>query len=311
MGDGVGNTGPGNQGNDSDNGNAGGCPTDPVLQWAQEDFTQNSEEARKLDVLWVVDNSGSMGDEQASLASNFRLFIDDFITRNVDFKMAITTTDTSSQGGGWAVGNSLSVLTSAAAQANEAQFVSDFQRLIQVGVRRSGYERGLQASESFLNRYQANWMRSDAYFVVVYISDEEDQSPKSPQEYLARLLQSKQDLGAGYVKAYSIVNTGTCQQLNGITCGYQRYAYQSQQTNGTVADIKQNFASVLRDMSDSILNLLDTFPLAHDPVMSSVEVYVNGSRVMSGWSIENRQLKFDASAIPAVGSDVRVRYQHQ
>ena len=289
-------------------GGSTGGTTGTNPQWADESFTQNSEESKKLDIMWVIDNSGSMGDEQASLANNFELFISDFITRNVDFKMGITTTDTSSQGGGYAFGNSLSALTSVAAQSNENQFISDFQRLVQVGTRGSGNERGLQASESFLNRYQQSWMREDAYLVVVYVSDEEDQSPKTKEEYLARLLASKQS--AGYVKAYSIVNTQPCQSGNGLTCGFERYAYPANQTAGSVADIKENFAAVLQDMSDSIINLLDTFPLAHDPILASVEVRVNGVIQANGWTVENRQLKFNAGSVPAVGATVQVRYQY-
>lgn len=301
----VGSTDGGSTGGTTVGGSTGTNP-----QWADESFTQNTEESKKLDIMWVIDNSGSMGDEQASLASNFELFISDFITRNVDFKMGITTTDTSRQGGGYAFGNSLAALTSVAAQNNENQFISDFQRLVQVGTRGSGNERGLQASESFLNRYQQSWMREDAYLVVVYVSDEEDQSPKTKEEYLARLLAAKQSAGAGYVKAYSIVNTQPCQSGNGLTCGFERYAYPANQTAGSVADIKANFAAVLQDMSDSIINLLDTFPLAHDPILASVEVRVNGVIQANGWTIENRQLKFNAGSVPAVGATVQVRYQY-
>jgi hypothetical protein len=95
-----------------------------------------------------------------------------------------------------------------------------------------------------------------------------------------------------------------------MTCGFERYAYQSNQTAGSVTDIKDNFAAVLQDMGQSIINLLDTFPLAHDPIMASVEVRVNGVLQADGWTIENRQLKFNAGSVPAVGATVQVRYQY-
>ncbi|MBY0518790.1 MAG: VWA domain-containing protein [Bacteriovoracaceae bacterium] len=294
----------------STTGSTAGGSTGGSNQQGQDSFQQTSASQKKLDIVWVIDNSGSMGDEQASLATNFDLFIRDFITKNVDFKMGITTTDTTNSGGGQAYGNSLSVLTSAAAQANENQFFSDFQRLVQVGTRGSGNEKGLMASESFLNRYENSWMRSDAYLVVVYLSDEEDQSPKAKEEYLARLQQAKAAQGAGYVKAYSIVNTQPCQSANGITCGFERYAYQANQTGGTVSDIKENFASVLDEMGQSIINLLDTFPLSHDPIPGSIVVKVNGVVQASGWSVTGRQLKFDAGSVPAVGSSIQVSYEY-
>ena len=49
--------------------------------------------AAKLDVLWVVDDSGSMESRQANLARNFHAFIDVFAKSATDFRIAITTTD--------------------------------------------------------------------------------------------------------------------------------------------------------------------------------------------------------------------------
>jgi hypothetical protein len=292
----------------TDGSSTGGSTTGVSYQWADESFSQTAESQKKLDIIWVIDNSGSMSEEQASLGTNFSSFINDFIDENVDFKMGVTTTDTRTNGGGQAYSTSLADLTSAEAQADEADFKADFARHVNVGIRGDGNEKGLQASESFINRYKDSWMRSDAYLVVVYLSDEEDQSPKTKEQYLAALQAAKTN--AGYVKAYSIVNTVPCTTGGGITCGYERYGYQADQTGGTVADIKSNFATVLNDMGQQIISLLDTFPLAHDPVPGSIEVRVNGVVQSSGWSVTGRQLKFDAGSVPAVGATVQVRYQY-
>lgn len=48
---------------------------------------------QKIDVLWVVDNSGSMASSQASLTANFQSFINRFQALNYDFHMAVTTSD--------------------------------------------------------------------------------------------------------------------------------------------------------------------------------------------------------------------------
>jgi hypothetical protein len=291
----------------TDGGSTGGSTTGTTTQWADESFNQTAASNKKLDIIWVIDNSGSMAEEQANLGASFSDFIDDFIDESVDFKMGVTTTDTRNSGGGWAVGSSLADLTSAEAAADEADFKSDFTRLVNVGISGDGREKGLQASESFINRYKASWMRDDAYLVVVYLSDEQDQSPKTKEEYLASLQAAKTN--AGYVKAYSIVNTlNNCP--SNITCGFDRYAYQAEQTGGSLADVTSNFSTVLADMSQQIINLLDTFPLAHDPVAGSVEVRVNGVVQASGWSVTGRQLKFDAGSVPAVGASVQVRYQY-
>ncbi len=47
----------------------------------------------KLDILWVVDNSSSMCEEQNSLAANVQRFLDKFAQFNADLHMAVVTTN--------------------------------------------------------------------------------------------------------------------------------------------------------------------------------------------------------------------------
>lgn len=57
-------------------------------------FQQNSAmQLTKIDVLWVVDNSGSMATSQQNLATNFPSFIQKFTEKAYDFQMGVTTTD--------------------------------------------------------------------------------------------------------------------------------------------------------------------------------------------------------------------------
>src|SRR5262245_51904437 len=51
---------------------------------------------RKVDILWVVDSSGSMAPKQARLASNFNNFVDQLVNANppIDFHIAVISTDT-------------------------------------------------------------------------------------------------------------------------------------------------------------------------------------------------------------------------
>jgi len=51
------------------------------------------EVATKVDILWVVDSSGSMESSQKRLAENFSSFIDDFQKKKFDYRMAVVSTD--------------------------------------------------------------------------------------------------------------------------------------------------------------------------------------------------------------------------
>jgi hypothetical protein len=55
-------------------------------------FSQATQDNR-VDVLWVIDNSGSMAPSQQQLADNFPSFITTFQNKGFDFNIAVTTTD--------------------------------------------------------------------------------------------------------------------------------------------------------------------------------------------------------------------------
>ena len=187
---GGGNTGGGNTGGGNTGGGntGGGVDPDPglcggsALLNASDTFNQNTAQTQKVDILWVIDNSGSMQEEQEDLARNFDVFIQDFIQREIDFKMAITTTDPRDNHNGNMIGNP-DDLTSAAAKADEAKFLNDFSNYVQVGINGYGRERGLSTSASFMTKYPT-FVRDDALLVVVYLSDEEDQSSGNSSDYL-------------------------------------------------------------------------------------------------------------------------------
>ena len=274
-----------------------------------ETFRQAAEESKKIDIVWVIDNSGSMNDEQSSLGINFSAFIDDFIDKNVDFRMAITTTDTSTiDKKGKMIAGSDFKLNSQAAKVNEAQFKADFKSMIKVGTNGSGSEKGLAASEGFMDKYAATFVRPSAYLAVVVVSDEEDQSSKTVQQYTDYLKSFKNS--NGLVKVYSVVdvnNTNCCQQ--GIATGSARYKAASNNTAGMIADIREDFHGVLNDMGESIINLLDSFALSHEPVQGTLKVFVNsGETINYTYDSASRSIKFNQNSIPPVGAEIKVYY---
>ncbi len=313
-----GTTDPGStSGGTTDPGSTSGGTTDPqdpqpgicgdgTLQNASDTFTQNTAQNAKVDILWVVDDSGSMGDEQSALAYNFDVFINDFIQRDIDFKMAITTTDARDGYSGVMKGDA-NKLTRDAARANETQFKEDFKQMIRVGTRGSGREMGLETSKDFFDNYRS-WMRDDAYLIVVYISDEQDQSSDEVASYMNRLRGLKAQ--AGMVKAYSIVTQDIDPSKQWETLG-TRYEEASNITGGEIANIHQDFYTTLSNFGIKILELLDSFPLSGVPVDANIEITVNGSELQSGWVYDEqaRVIRFDRSAIPSEGSIVIAYYQ--
>lgn len=281
-------------------------PSVPSIVVKEESFLQKSSENKKIDILWVVDNSGSMQDEQNSLAFNFESFINDFIQKDVDFKMAVTTTDTSWGHKGELIGN-LTDLTSVAAASDINGFLNNFKETIKVGINGSGYEKGLLASKSFINN-KNSWLREDAMLAIVYLSDEEDQSSGSVSDYVTHLKTLKSN--EGMIKLYSIINTGESSLPYYETIG-SRYMEASKETGGFHSNIKNDFHETLQAMGTKIVTLLDSFPLSKTPKSEeSIQVYIDGNE-SNGWTYDeaSKSIKFNENAVPADGSAIKIKYE--
>lgn len=286
-------------------------PTTPTVEYKTltDRFVQNVEEQNKVDILWVIDDSGSMADEQASLGRNFNSFISDFIQKDVDFQMGITTTDaTSRQNGKWVCNDKL--LDSQSAKKDETKFLRDFERCVNVGIKGSGYEKGLHTSESFFKKYELpsnkKFLRDDAYLVIVYLSDEEDQSSKSVDEYLSFYRSLKKD--EGKVKIYSIVTKEKNRSNESLGL---RYIEASEKTGGMSADIEDDFYTILGDMGGKIVDLLSKFALARIPATQDIKVKVNGELVTSGYELDAQSgaVSFLEGYVPAPGSNIEIEYK--
>jgi hypothetical protein len=199
-------------------------------------------------------------------------------------------------------------LTSTSAKLNRNNFVNNFTKWVKVGTSGSGVEQGLKTASSFLDRYATSYLRADAYLVVIFLSDEEDQSDKKVSDYTTRLQSAKPN--KGMVKTYSIVT----QELKDIkkweTLGL-RYNEVSRATGGTINDIGEDFSKTLENIGGSIVNLIDNFALAESPYQNKITVFVNSVKQEKGWSIDiaTHTLKFNANAIPLEGAKIEVHYQ--
>jgi hypothetical protein len=280
-----------------------------VLQDKQESFTQNLAKNGDVDILWVIDDSGSMADNQTALANNFSSFINSFLLKDVDFKMSITTTDGSSKKNGLMVCDPAKLGYSAAI-ANKTTFIDYFKKCVKVGTAGSGMEQGLKTAKSFMDRYSSSFLRKDAYLAIVFISDEEDQSEKTVAEYLNFYKSLKTN--PAMVKAYSVVTQKILPSQQWESVGF-RYNHIAEQTSGLKGDLDENFAVTLNNIGTTISNLTDTFAINGKPYQNIVQVFVNGVQKTSGWTYDSvsKVVKFNTNSIPVNGASIVIKYKVQ
>lgn len=179
--------------------------------------------ARDLDVLFVIDDSGSMADKQANLVENFPNFVNvlsalpgglpnlhlgvvttDLGTAGADGSAPAPAIGTVGQGGCAQRGKDGALQTSGASVTGS--FLSDvanpdgtrlrnytgdlstaFSQMARVGVTGCGFEQPLQAMRRALENTAANagFLRADAALAIVILADEDDCSVETPALFTA------------------------------------------------------------------------------------------------------------------------------
>lgn len=275
-------------------------------------FTQQAVNKKPVDILWVVDNSGSMGDEQASLANNFDRFIRSFVSKDIDFKMAITTTDMTAAYSGLDIGNSRLLLTKAKMDQDQNTFINNFKALIAVGTRGDGYEKGMAGMKRFLERYP-DFIRSESIFAIIFVSDEPEQSDQTASYYANHLWNLKSGY-KGLIKAYSIVTTSLPSSQVG-----RKYMELSNLTSGKYHDIMGDFYNILSEIGDQVVELASSYPLSKPRVVD--RDLVVSTKALGGTLWEKKtegthfdyypgsnSISFKSGHIPPAGSQIKADY---
>jgi hypothetical protein len=135
---------------------------------------------RPIDMLFVVDDSGSMAEEQGRLAFAIVPFLDAMVRNNVDLHLGVVTTDTDTLNAGRLVTAQGQRFIAPAAGVNYAAWATT---AVSVGTNGSPDEKGLDASflaltPPLVTGYNAGFYRPNADLAVVFVTDENDFSTR-------------------------------------------------------------------------------------------------------------------------------------
>ncbi len=150
-----------------------------------------------VDILWVVDNSSSMLDEQQTLVSDFPFFMNYFLNSGLDYHIGVTSTDVVNSGPG---------LSGQLREFGGAKWIDPdtpnpiqaFTAMASLGINGNGNESGRDGAYVALEVRGApgalneGFERSHASLHLIMVSDEEDRSDiTSVDEYIQWLLTRK------------------------------------------------------------------------------------------------------------------------
>jgi len=266
----------------------------------QEIFLPNSDP--RSDILFVVDNSCSMGGEQAQLVANFGSFIDEMIGAGADWQVAVITTDNPNFQG--------QVITSLSPDPGGM-----FATQASVGTGGSGSERGIDQAWQAIHPggmaaplAASGFWRDDALFAIVFVSDEPDQSINTPAAFV-NYANGLKGNDPELVRAHAIVGDVPVSACGGASPG-TGYSTAVALTGGELISIcgtdwGLDLAQVARNSIPALV-----FPLSAVPVPVTVEVFDDGLPVYEGWvyDLQANAIVFDSGDRLWAGAIVEIEY---
>lgn len=277
------------------------------LLGAENEFRESATTVKgKLDILWVIDNSGSMETSQDNLAAAFPQWIDNFDSRGYDYHIAVTATDAYRTIYG--AGSSYSHFRDGNGSTHSGVFVIDpttfdpknaFITNAKLGTLGSGDERAFQSIKAtFDNATNPSFLRTDSKLHIIILSDEDDVSHDSSNavgytdpslhpismytDYLDALTGSTSTDRRYYVHSLSVKTQACSDALGGRTPG-NRYMAMAAATGGKTYSICDDFATSMADLGSNIqVGITNTFYLDRQPIVNSIVVKLNGAVVPEG-----------------------------
>lgn len=163
----------------------------------------------KVDILFVIDSSGSMQDAQNNLSRNAYLFADAISKVSIlDFHIGVVTTEMDS----WDCRNYCGKLQGfpAFVEKSTPDLVGSLSRTMIVGTDGSATEEMFSPVVAALSppldsTTNKGFYRQDAFLAVIFITDAKDQSHLSPQAFLQFLNTKKGD--PSRVLSYGVIRT--------------------------------------------------------------------------------------------------------
>jgi hypothetical protein len=288
-------------------------------------FTQSNG---VVDVLWIIDDSGSMADERLILGSDFQGFLDELVAIHSDYQIGVTSLNAMDQGelkASVSVAPGLRIITNTTANA-----AAVFQELTTYPASRVRWDQGLRMGElattppnTAAAGTNQGFLRPNAALAVIVVTNGEDASYGDPDYYTRFYLGVK---GPGNQRLTTFSTLGgdlpngctpavDVGRLGGMAPAATRYATVSFGTSGVVGSIcDADFAATLLRIVQALNTLRKVFPLTLSPASGTLTVTVNGAvvpqSVVNGWQYQSstNSVVFLGAFVPPPGASIQILY---
>jgi hypothetical protein len=250
-----------------------------------------------VDILWVIDTSGSMNRHDDKLLAGIEAMLNALPPSG--WRLAMTSNDPTRA-------------------ATESQFplvpgddLADAEAMY-AAMGRGGREEGFDAAYEYIvnNPYASTWMRPDAALLIVFVSDEEDQSDShfpAVQDFIDWY--KAQRTGSAFLS--SIINVELADTVctsgpNAIDIGH-RYMEATNWFGGVIVDIcSDDWSPGVTDASVQ-LEPHEEWPLSYIPVEPTIRVFIDG-QLNWDWVYDSAANVVKFTVIPSAAQLVEIGY---
>ncbi len=261
-----------------------------------DEWWQGNGPWTQTDIVFYVDQSGSMLDDQERLRANFTRFVGILEELDLDWQIMVVTDETGC--------HNESIIDADTADASGV-----FSRAVD-----GPYGRWTEAGLSLVTQALENtepggcnegFLRTDAKTTAVMVSDEIEQSRQNWDVYVGRMRGYAPSIGITSIVGDIPAGCATADPGTG-------YVEASLATGGAFLSIcNEDWSSYFETIASlSALGQTDTFVLSSEPDPATLVVKVDGVLSTTGWTYDAtwNAIKFDPRSIPEPGVQVQAWY---
>ena len=268
------------------------------------DFVDNFvlSQIDETDIIIYADTSGSMEQELLTMGDNVLELTNQLKTHAANWHLMAVTGPSGCGVNGWFTETTTNfdplfanaIITNPAPDDEDEMGLQNVERAI---------------ANSFDGGCNDGFLREDSMLHVIFISDENDESPGfETNDYWRDYAESIVDMkGNASLVKFSAVAGPVPNGCDGAEPG-EGYAEVVEQTSGEFVSICKNWPDELETLADASI-YVEIFPLTEVPIVSTIEVVINNLPIEGTWLYEPtaNQIRF-VSDPPKSGDNIAINY---
>ena len=266
----------------------------------------------KIDILFIVDDSGSMGSHQAHFSANSNLFIQEILKSSfIDYHIGVTTSSTTEESsfGSKAPDGQLMNYRGVNYVSNATKYADEYlAQLLKVGTGGAATEVFINIpsftfSDLSINGQNKGFYREDAQLAIFVITDAVDQSDMSAQQAIDFLIDLKGGDARKIHYAGAIIDEEYDDTFGTNTCRHdnpsKKDAFKMKeiisffQQRGSLFELcLKNYGESMAKVAQDIVKAVSTIYLDKLPDIRTINVKLGGKdlpRGAQGWSYDDEE----------------------